>query len=63
MPKLRNKCRDCWKPAQVDYLGLCEVCASDPAIVNEKINARQVTKEIREGLTGFYEKLKQESER
>ena len=60
---LKNKCRDCWTLAQVDYLGLCEKCASDPDIVNEKINARQVTKEIREGLAGFYEKLKQESER
>tara|TARA_R110002012_G_scaffold151494_1_gene311423 strand:- start:1075 stop:1266 length:192 start_codon:yes stop_codon:yes gene_type:complete len=61
MPIIKNKCRDCWKAAQVDHLGLCEKCASDPAIVNEKIHARQVTKEIREGLAGFYKELKQES--
>lgn len=61
-PKI-NKCRDCWAPAQTDYLGLCDVCAGDPVIVNEKIRASQVTKEIRDGLVGFYEKLKQEAKR
>ena len=63
MTRVKNKCCDCWKPAKVDYLGLCEECASDPDIVNEKIRARQITKEIREGLAGFYERLKQESGR
>lgn len=58
-PKI-NKCRDCWTPAQTDYLGLCDVCAGNPVIVNEKIRASQVTKEIRDGLVGFYRELKNE---
>ena len=59
-PKI-NKCRDCWTPSETDYLGLCEACAGDPIIVNEKIRAAQVTKEIRGGLAGFYKELKHES--
>lgn len=58
--KTRNtpKCRDCWSPAQVNYLGLCESCASVPAIVEEKKRAAQVTQEIRDGLPGFYAELR-----
>ena len=51
-------CRDCWSPAQVDYLGLCESCASVPEIVEEKKRAQQVTQEIRNGMPGFYAELR-----
>ena len=54
----RNSCRDCGMPAKVNYLGLCDKCASDPEIVNEKLNARRITKEIRAGLPAFYESLR-----
>ena len=61
-PKIK-KCRDCWTPSETDYLGLCEACSGDPIIVDEKIRAAQVTKEIRGGLTGFYRELRQEAKR
>lgn len=57
MPK-RTRCKDCGTPSQTNYLGLCEQCASNPVIVEEKIRARQITKEIRDGLPGFYEELR-----
>ncbi|AUR88250.1 hypothetical protein NVP1111B_56 [Vibrio phage 1.111.B._10N.286.45.E6] len=53
-----NKCRDCWSLGEVNYLGLCAKCAANPAIVSEKLAARQITDEIRKGLPGFYRELR-----
>ncbi|CAM0047683.1 hypothetical protein VPHK394_0066 [Vibrio phage K394] len=56
----RSACKDCWTLAEVNHLGLCKQCASDPNIVNEKLKSKKITKEIRDGLPGFYKSLRGE---